>query len=74
MLVWSAQIQLISGEICPENNHKIHRFFIDCFPAKFAPKIPAKFLQNRPIFPQFCPKNSAKFNFFSTTYQKPWFV
>ena len=73
-LVWSAQIQLISGEICPENNHKIHRFFIDWFPAKFAPKIPAKFLQNWPIFPQFCPKNSAKFNFFSTTYQKPWFV
>ena len=50
MLVWSAQIQSISSEICPENNHKISRFFTDCFLAKFAPKIPAKFLQNRPIF------------------------
>ena len=42
MLVWSAQIQSISSEICPENNHKISRFFTDCFLAKFAPKIPAK--------------------------------
>jgi len=42
MLVWSAQNRSIPNEICPENNHKIHCFFTDCFPAKFAPKIPAK--------------------------------
>ena len=42
MLVWSAQNRSISSEICPENNHKIYRFFSDCFPAKFAQKILAK--------------------------------
>ena len=26
----------------PENNHKFRRFFTDCFPAKFALKIPTK--------------------------------
>ena len=41
-LVWSAQNRSISSKICPENNHKIRCFFTDCFPAKFAPKIPAK--------------------------------
>ena len=30
-------------------------FFTDCFPAKFASKIPAKFPRNRPIFLRFCP-------------------
>ena len=54
-LVWSAQNRSISSKICPENNHKIHRFSTDCFPAKFAPKITAIFPQNRPIFPRFCP-------------------
>ena len=53
-LVWSAQNRSISSKICPENNHKIHRFFTDCFPAKFALKITAIFPQNRPIFPRFC--------------------
>ena len=41
-LVWSAQNRAISNDIFPENNHKIRRFCTDCFPAKFAPKIPAK--------------------------------
>ena len=41
-LVWSAQNRSISSKICPENNHKILRFFTDSFLAKFAPKIPAK--------------------------------
>ena len=36
------QNQSISSEICLENNHRICRFFTDCFSAKFAPKIPAK--------------------------------
>ena len=65
-LVWSAQNRSISSEICPENNHKIRRFFTDCFPAKFAPKIPAKSAD----FPGFVPENPGKFDFFSTTYQK----
>ena len=42
MLVWSAQNWSISSEICPENNHQIRCLFTNCFPAKFAPKIPAK--------------------------------
>ena len=63
-LVWSAKNRSISIEICLENNHKIRRFFTDCFPAKFAPKIPPKFPRNRSIFPRFCPKSPAKFNFF----------
>ena len=41
-LVWSAQNRSISSEICPANNHKIYCLFTHCFPAKFAPKIPAK--------------------------------
>ena len=41
-LVWSAQNRSTSSEIFPENNHIIRRFRTDCFPAKFAPKIPAK--------------------------------
>ena len=41
-LVSSVQNRLISSEICPENNHKIRCFFTNCFPAKFAPKIPTK--------------------------------
>ena len=42
ILVWSGQNRSISSEIFPENNLKIRRFCTDCFPAKFAPKIPAK--------------------------------
>ena len=41
-LVWSVQNRSISSKICPKNNHKICHFFTNCFPAKFAPKIPAK--------------------------------
>ena len=57
-LVWSAQNRSISCEICPENNHKIRRFFTDCFQAKFALKISMKFPWNQPIFPRFCPPKS----------------
>ena len=53
-LVWSVQNRSISSEICPENNHKSHPFFTDCFPVKFAPKVPTKFPRNRSIFPRFC--------------------
>ena len=63
-LVWSEQNWSISSEICPENNPKICRFFTDCFPAKFAPKIRAKFPRNQLIFHNFVPKNPAKFDFF----------
>ena len=35
--------------------------------------IPMKFLRNRPFFREFAPENPAKFDFFSATYQKPWF-
>ena len=53
-LVWSTQNRSISSEICPENNHKIRRFFTEFFPAKFAPKIPAKSVD----FKRFCPYKS----------------
>ena len=41
------------------------------FSAKLASKIPAKFPQNQPFFHKFVPENPAKFDFFSTIYQKP---
>ena len=41
MLVWLAQKRSISSEICPEQPQN-PLFFTDCFPAKFAPKIPVK--------------------------------
>ena len=41
-LAWKVQNRSISSEICPENNHKIRHSFTDCFPAKFAPKVPTK--------------------------------
>ena len=71
MLVWSVQNRLIANEIFLANNHKIRRFFTYCFPAKFAQKIPAKFPEIGRFFRNFVPKNPAKFDFFSTTYQKP---
>ena len=38
--------------------------FIDCFPAKFAPKILAKSCEIGRFFRDFVPKNRAKFDFF----------
>ena len=67
-LVWSAQKRSISSEICSENNHKIHHFFTDCFPAKFAPKIPAKLADFSATLSLKIPHN---LTFFSATYQKP---
>ena len=47
--------------------------FTNRFSAKLASKIPVKFPRNRPFFREFVPENPAKFDFFSTTYQKPCF-
>ena len=41
-LVWKVQNRSIASEICLENNHKIGRFFTDCFLARFAPKFPSE--------------------------------
>ena len=71
ILVWSGQNRSISSEIFPENNLKIRRFCTDCFPAKFAPKIPAKSADFSAILPLKIPQ---KFDFFSATYQKPCLV
>ena len=46
-------------------------FFTNRFSVKLASKIPAKFLQNQPFFPQICPWKSREVWLFSTTYQKP---
>ena len=58
-LVWSVQNWSISSKICPENNHKIRRFFNWLLSGQVCPpnsrKIPAKFPQNRPIFLWVCP-------------------
>ena len=53
-LVWSAQNQSISSEICLENNHKIGRFV----PIAFRWSLPRKLPRNRPIFPRICPWKS----------------
>ena len=67
-LVWSEQIRSISSKlICLENNHKISHFL----PIAFWWSLPQKFPRNRPIFPEFVPKNPAKFDFSSATCQKP---
>ena len=54
MLVWSAQIQLITSEICPENKHKIGHFYRLLFGEVYA-KIYVKFLQNQLILSLICP-------------------
>ena len=73
-LVWSTQNRSISSEVCPENNHKISRFFTDCFSTKFVPKIPAKFREIGRFFRDFVPKNPAKFDFFFRNLSEalPW--
>ena len=68
-LVWKVQNRSISSEICPENNHKIRHSFTDCFPAKFAPKNPAKSADFSAILSLKSPRN---LTFFSATYQNPW--
>ena len=63
-LVWSAQIRLISSEICLENNHKIGRFLL----IAFWWSIPWKLLRNSrktgQFFREFVPKNPMKLDFF----------
>ena len=71
ILVWSAQNRSISSEICPENNPKIHHCFTDCFPAKFAPKIPAKSADFSVILSLKIPQN---LTFFSRPIRSPGFM
>ena len=59
-LVWSAQNQLISSEICLENNHKIGRFL----PIAFVEVCPENSRAIGRFFREFVPKNPAKFDFF----------
>ena len=74
-LVWSAQNQSIFSEFCPKNNQKIRHFFYQLLSGQVSPEnsheIPAKLAD---FFRNFVPKNPAKFDFFSTTYQKPWIL
>ena len=64
----TAQNRSIPSEIYPEYNHKICRFFTDCFQAKFDPKIPAKSADFSAILSLKIPRT---LTFFSATYQKP---
>ena len=66
--VSSAQNRSITSEICPEKKHKICRFFTDCFPAKFAPKIHAESADFSAILSLQILRN---LTLFSATYQKP---
>ena len=68
-LVWSAQNRSISDEVFPENNHKISLFW----PIDFRLSLPQSCAIGR-FFREFAPKNPAKFDFFSATYQKPCIV
>ena len=61
ILVWSGQNRSISSEIFPENNLKIRRFCTHCFPAKFAPKIPAKSADFSAILSLTIPRNMTFF-------------
>ena len=71
-LVWSTQNRSISSEICPEKTHKIRRFFTDCFPAKFVPKIPAKSADFSPILSLKIPRNLTFFRDLSEALNKCW--
>ena len=73
MLVWSAQNRSISSEICPENNHKIHCFLLIAFQPSLRQKFPQNFCEIDRFFCDFVPKTPLKFDFFSSTYQKPWY-
>ena len=74
-LVWLVENRSVSSKICPENNHKICCFFIDCFPAKFAPKILAKSCKIGRFFRDFVPKNPAKIClFFPRPIRRPVWV
>ena len=71
-LVWSAQNQLISSEICLENNHKIGRFLPIAFWWSLPWKLPRNYCEIGRFFREFVPKNPLKFDFSSATCQKPW--
>ena len=64
MLVWSAQNRSISSEICPENNHKIHRFLLIAFQPSLRQKFPQNSCEIGRFFCDFVPKSPAKFDFF----------
>ena len=70
-LVSSVQNRSISSEICPENNHKIDRFL----PIAFCWSLPRTFpwycREIGQFFPEFVPKNPAKFDFLN---QKPCII
>ena len=67
MLVWSAQNQLITSEICPENKHKIGHFL----PIAFQRSLSWKFLQNRLIFPNLSLKILQNLTFFPRPIRSP---
>ena len=67
MLVWSAQNQLITSEICPENKHKIGHFYrLLC--SEVYPENSCKISW---FFCKFVPKNPAKFDFFPRPIRSP---
>ena len=70
-LVWSVQNRSTPSEICPKITTKSAVFL----PIAFRPSLPRIFPGNSceidRFFHDFVPKNPAKFDFFSATYQKP---
>ena len=70
-LVWKVQNQSIPSEICLENNHKIGCFLLIAFWQSLPRNFPQNSRKIGRFFHKFAPKNPAKFDFFSVTYQKP---
>ena len=63
-LVWSAQIRLISSEICLENNHKIGRFLLIAFWWTLPRKLLWDSHETGRFLREFVAKNPMKFDFF----------
>ena len=71
-LVWSAQNQLISSEICLENNHKIGRFLPIAFWWSLPRKLPRNYHKIGRFFRELSQKILRNLTFSSATCQKPW--
>ena len=68
----SEQNQSLSSEICSGSSHEIGRSLPVVFQLNWLRKFPQNSREIGRFFHEFVPKNPAKSDFFSATYQKPW--
>ena len=73
-LVWSAQNRLISSEFALKITTKSAVFLLIAFRWSLPQKFSRNSCEISRFFREFFPKNPAKFDFFSATYQKPCFI